>query len=214
VRCLTCAAWQALRASTAAPLYFREVPIGGRTFVDGGLIANNPAAIALHEARLLFPGVPVACLASFGTGRRPPMTPTKPPLAPPWWLTMNTLVRASTRTEDIHALLADTLPAGMYFRFNPPVPRTATLDASDVATLRELQAIGRGHVSGGGGTDDMHALASVLRDTVSPLAARPSARSVGSAADAEAAPARAEAEAPAEAPAAAAPESDAGPGDP
>ena len=41
---------------------------GALIFQDGGLLANNPSAIALHEARLLFPQAPIACLASFGTG--------------------------------------------------------------------------------------------------------------------------------------------------
>ena len=46
------------------------------------------------------------------------------------------------------------------------------LDASDISTLRELQAIGRGHIAGGGGTDDMRALAAVLRDASAPLGER------------------------------------------
>ena len=45
------------------------LPPRSLVFQDGALLANNPAALALHEARLLFPNSPIACLASFGTGR-------------------------------------------------------------------------------------------------------------------------------------------------
>jgi hypothetical protein len=34
--------WEGLRASTAAPSYFREVEIGGDVHVDGALLYNNP----------------------------------------------------------------------------------------------------------------------------------------------------------------------------
>src|SRR5271170_1315844 len=39
-----------IRASSAAPMYFEPKVIDGRTFVDGGIVANNPASCALIEA--------------------------------------------------------------------------------------------------------------------------------------------------------------------
>ena len=41
---------------------------GSVVLADGGLLANNPAAVALREAQALYPGAPIAVLASFGTG--------------------------------------------------------------------------------------------------------------------------------------------------
>lgn len=34
-------------------------------------MANNPTKLALHQAALLFPGEPIACVVSVGTGREP-----------------------------------------------------------------------------------------------------------------------------------------------
>ena len=41
-------------------------------FQDGAATANNPAAIALQEALLLWPGLPIDCLVSLGSGALPP----------------------------------------------------------------------------------------------------------------------------------------------
>lgn len=42
--------------------------LGPLRIQDGGVLANNPAAIAISEAQRLYPGVPIDCLVSLGTG--------------------------------------------------------------------------------------------------------------------------------------------------
>ena len=58
----------ALRASTAAPTVFKPVVMGGEMYCDGGIVASNPSAVAIHEARTLFPDVPIELVVSIGTG--------------------------------------------------------------------------------------------------------------------------------------------------
>ena len=58
----------ALRSSAAAPTFFKPVQMGGATFADGGVVASNPTGVAVHEAKVLFPGVPIELVVSIGTG--------------------------------------------------------------------------------------------------------------------------------------------------
>jgi calcium-independent phospholipase A2-gamma len=60
--------WQGMRASSAAPTFFSEIVLNGLIHADGALVANNPAGVAAHEARRLFPNVPIELLVSVGTG--------------------------------------------------------------------------------------------------------------------------------------------------
>ena len=43
--------WQAARATSAAPHYFKEIDIGSAQFMDGGIEANNPSDVALSEVK-------------------------------------------------------------------------------------------------------------------------------------------------------------------
>jgi predicted acylesterase/phospholipase RssA len=68
-----CAIWEAGRATSAAPTFFKpidiEVPRPGGTFVDGGLAHNNPAELALSEAQKIWTGTKRFSIVSIGTGR-------------------------------------------------------------------------------------------------------------------------------------------------
>lgn len=66
-----CAIWEAARATSAAPSFFKPMiitnPLPPMTYVDGGLGHNNPAKLALIEAGRIWAGKDV-CLVSIGTG--------------------------------------------------------------------------------------------------------------------------------------------------
>ena len=69
-----CKIWEAARATTAAPTFFKRMTIvddGGaqEDFLDGGLRFNNPAQLVLNEAFTAFGGASkLGCLVSIGTG--------------------------------------------------------------------------------------------------------------------------------------------------
>lgn len=69
-----CSVWEAVRATSAAPLFFEPITIkeSGTTFVDGGVRANNPIEHLSSEARSLWPGRSIGCLVSLGTGIKIP----------------------------------------------------------------------------------------------------------------------------------------------
>ncbi|KFO31117.1 Calcium-independent phospholipase A2-gamma [Fukomys damarensis] len=55
--------WQAIRASSAAPGYLAEYTLENDLHHDGGLLLNNPSALAMKECC-----VPLECVVSLGTG--------------------------------------------------------------------------------------------------------------------------------------------------
>ncbi|KAM3871801.1 calcium-independent phospholipase A2-gamma-like [Diretmus argenteus] len=130
--------WQAVRASSAAPGYFQEFTLQSDIHQDGGIILNNPCALAVHESRLLWPNQPFQCVLSLGTGRydsakRGPATSTS------LRAKISNLISSATDTEGVHTLLDDLLAPDVYFRFNPMLSAEVSLDESRPGALDQLQ---------------------------------------------------------------------------
>jgi len=66
---LNCKIWEAARATSATPAFFKHIEIGRvQPFIDGGLGLNNPSRVVLDEAKRLFGARHIGCLVSIGTG--------------------------------------------------------------------------------------------------------------------------------------------------
>ncbi|XP_061577028.1 calcium-independent phospholipase A2-gamma-like [Cololabis saira] len=133
--------WQAIRATSAAPGYFQEFSLGNDLHQDGGLLMNNPTALAIHECKCLWPNTPLECVVSLGTGRFE--TPGKNSARYTSLKTkLTNVISSATDTEEVHAMLDAFLPPDAYFRFNPFISEDISMDESRLEKLGLLQAEG------------------------------------------------------------------------
>jgi hypothetical protein len=74
-----CKIWEAARATSAAPTFFKRIEIGrNQPFIDGGLGCNNPSRVLLDEAKVVFGARQIGCLVSVGTGQPETISIKKP----------------------------------------------------------------------------------------------------------------------------------------
>ncbi|XP_011491970.1 calcium-independent phospholipase A2-gamma isoform X1 [Oryzias latipes] len=130
--------WQAVRASSAAPGYFQEFTLESNIHQDGGILMNNPCALAVHESRLLWPKHPFQCVLSLGTGRYD-NTKRMPATSTSLKAKITNFISSATNTEGVHTLLDDLLAPNVYFRFNPMLSAEVALDENRPGALEQLQ---------------------------------------------------------------------------
>ncbi|XP_026996720.1 calcium-independent phospholipase A2-gamma [Tachysurus fulvidraco] len=133
--------WEAIRASSAAPGYFQEFALGTDLHQDGGLLINNPTALAIHECQCLWPGTPLQCVVSLGTGRFESSSKNNATYTS-LKTKLNHVISSATDTEEVHTMLDALLPPNTYFRFNPYMTEDVALDESRSEKLNQLQAEG------------------------------------------------------------------------
>lgn len=73
-----CKIWEASRATSAAPSYFKSIHIGPKgeeeEFIDAGIGHNNPVKQVHQEALRIFPqNRKISCIVSIGTGQTAPV---------------------------------------------------------------------------------------------------------------------------------------------
>jgi len=118
-----CKIWEAARATSAAPTFFKRIEIGrAQPFVDGGVGRNNPSWAVLDEANTLFGARPIGCLVSIGTGQAEAVGIRRPGFFQQIVPTdvVDALRAIATDCEDTHEhmlLLFAQLPR-TYFRLN------------------------------------------------------------------------------------------------
>lgn len=130
--------WEALRASSAAPGYFEEFKLGKDIHQDGGLLTNSPCALAIHEAKLIWPATPLQCVVSLGTGIHYGSSQRLDSTFSSLREKLLKVVASATDTEAVHTILEDLLPKNIYFRFNPPLKTDIPLDEGSEETLDKL----------------------------------------------------------------------------
>ncbi|KAL5260719.1 hypothetical protein ACHWQZ_G010762 [Mnemiopsis leidyi] len=130
--------WEGLRASTAAPSYFREVALGGDVHVDGALLYNNPTALGVREAKRVWPDDQLHCVVSIGSGKLPWQYRSIEAKPPSLFDTMNHVIAGATETETTHLTLTDLLKKDVYYRFNPNIKEITPLDAINSEVLQNL----------------------------------------------------------------------------
>jgi len=120
---LECKIWEAARATSAAPTFFKRIEIGNnQPFIDGGLGCNNPSNVVLKEAKEIFSTRKIGCLISIGTGQVELINIKKPGFFQQIIPTdvIEALKKISTDCEETHQdmlHLFDNLP-NTYFRLN------------------------------------------------------------------------------------------------
>lgn len=141
----------ALRATTAAPTVFKPVLLGTDMYSDGGLVASNPAAVAIHEARTIYPDIPIECVVSLGTGE---FVSEKVSPSFGWDGIVSQIVNSALDTSKTHWVLQDILGQGAttnpssftstkYFRFDPMIgkPTDFPIDGTDPIRLELLSKL-------------------------------------------------------------------------
>ncbi|CAE6383013.1 unnamed protein product [Rhizoctonia solani] len=119
--------WEAARATTAAPYFFKPLIIqnkGGRmeggTYIDAGITNNNPIRRLISEARLVWPGRSIGHILSLGTGQKEAIHLPRAGMIPKLQLfkVLHLLQRIATDCERVHQEVYGEFAAGTYFRFN------------------------------------------------------------------------------------------------
>jgi len=92
--------WEAARATTAAPLFFKPVEVGhlGIKYIDGAVSGNcNPTRLAMEEVEKLWPDRDIGLVLSLGTG-----SPSTISLQGPVYQLALAFVNLSSNTFQVH----------------------------------------------------------------------------------------------------------------
>jgi predicted acylesterase/phospholipase RssA len=164
-----CKIWEAARATTAAPTYFKPMEIKGgsvmRTFMDGAVSCNNPADKLLEEAGRVFNSRrKVGAILSLGTGTKPKSMPTDAGLLGYVASLFKMMKNQTVDTERVHLALKNKLEHSpdTYFRFN--VPDGGKVGLAEWDKMSALKKLTEDYLEQPTVAEQVEAVAAVLAD--------------------------------------------------
>uniref|UniRef100_A0A8C1WFU1 Patatin-like phospholipase domain containing 8 n=1 Tax=Cyprinus carpio TaxID=7962 RepID=A0A8C1WFU1_CYPCA len=135
--------WEEILKERMGPGLMIETSKNPKCPKDGGLLINNPTALAIHESKCLWPNTPVQCVVSLGTGRYETIGKTSSSTYTSLKTKLTNVISSATDTEEVHTMLDALLPPNTYFRFNPYMSEEIPLDESRQDRLDVLQTEGQ-----------------------------------------------------------------------
>jgi len=142
--------WEIVKASASAPVYLPAHLLGGAPLVDGGVVANNPAACALAEAVRMNRERPEGeraayddfVVVSLGTGSSARSIPAAE--AREWgglqWVLPLIDVLFDGAADAVDYIVDKLAPSGRYVRFQMDLdPECDAMDDADPANLARLR---------------------------------------------------------------------------
>jgi len=150
------------------PLLLPFLPSSDDLYLPTHLISPlpPPTAVALNEVRTLYPGVPVECVVSIGTGVH--VDKRKSDGGYGWEGIVNDLINCATNTEVTHETLSVFLPKSKYYRFNPQT-EFFPLDETKPERLARMKRIAREYFWQSENKERMNQLVQLLKKGGSPL---------------------------------------------
>lgn len=151
------AIWQAARATSAAPTYFRAAKFSSQQncpiYVDGGTYINNPALELLIHAKNLSPNQQDCLVLSLGTGNFNMSRAYLEDAGALGWLIGNPLehnpsgqileVMMNGVSETVHNQIQEIMQASKYYRYQKKLDVNIAMDDITPENLQNLQSIGQ-----------------------------------------------------------------------
>lgn len=136
---------EVVRATTAAPTYFPPLALEGRSLVDGGVFASDPALCAYAQARNMYPHERDFLILSLGTGLQKHASPSSKVYnwgIAKWAVPISgVMLNASSATVDYQ--LRALLPSESYLRCQVKLTNASQdMDDASEQNIRRLAALG------------------------------------------------------------------------